>query len=827
MPVERSENRTAKTLPVRRLRGYARWAVCSLLLLLLAAGLTQGQPPAETDKKDAPQPAAAARPPEPESPPPRIFEKPSYDIIRLKDGTDIEVEPLKLKDRKLPESPRPNDKLIVRMLEDPDTEYELAWKDIAEVKLYEHMVLAEAEALVAEQKFNEAYDYYIFLQRYYPKLEGLDRSLENYLYEDAKVWQVKEQYDQSLNLLNEIHRRNPQREGLERALSAAAGKLIEQKIATEDYAAARRLVKDLQGKFPQNTTAAEAAEQIADKARELLSRAKTHLDASRFQEATAAARQSMRIWPLDETRKLWAEAHAKFPRVVVGVTLPGGRTEADPLADWAARRSARLFNRSLLEFQGYGPQGGVYQCPVGEVERLDLGLKLLFRLRSGIPWSKGSGVLTGHDVARRLLATAEPGHAGYRADWAELLASVAVPGVYEVEVELHRAHVHPDGMLQIILRPWDSLAGDDRQAASIGPYVVNQATETEVSYLANQQYFAASSTQPKEIVERHYPKASQAIAALKSGDVAMLDRVLPWEVETLRAVDGLVVEPYAVPTIHCLLVNQQKPFLAKRSFRRALVYGIHREEILRSQLLRGASAADGQVVSGPFPRGESLDDPLGYGYNEEIAVRPWDPRLAMTLVGLARFELAADKSSAEKPAAKDGKAAEKPPTKADLPPVPKLILAHPPHDLARVACRSIQRQLGIIGVGIARKETRPESPASPEGDWDLLYVELAMWEPVIDARRLLGPQGLVGRATPYMDLTLRQLERADDWKRARDKLLEVHRIAHDDVPLVPLWQITDHFAYQRGLQGVGSRPAMLYQHVESWQSPPWFREEGL
>jgi hypothetical protein len=37
--------------------------------------------------------------------------------------------------------------------------------------------------------------------------------------------------------------------------------------------------------------------------------------------------------------------------------------------------------------------------------------------------------------------------------------------------------------------------------------------------------------------------------------------------------------------------------------------------------------------------------------------------------------------------------------------------------------------------------------------------------------------------------------------------------------VVPLWQLTDHFAYQRTLTGVGMEPVSLYQNVETWQPP--------
>jgi ABC-type transport system substrate-binding protein len=311
----------------------------------------------------------------------------------------------------------------------------------------------------------------------------------------------------------------------------------------------------------------------------------------------------------------------------------------------------------------------------------------------------------------------------------------------------------------------------------------------------------------------------------------MLDRVAPWETETLGASEAIVVERYAVPTIHCLIPNLNQPILARRSFRRALIYAINRAEIVRGQMLRGAAPTLGQVISGPFPRGESLDDPVGYAYNEGVEPYPYDPRQAMILVGLARQELAirAAKEAAEKsPDASDAKKkaeAAKPVT--DLPQLPKLVLAHPPHDIARVACRAIQKQLAVVNVTIELKELPAQPAVDPDGNWDLLFAELSMWEPIIDAPRLLGPRGIAGNCSPYMDLTLRQLAKAEDWKRVREKLLEVHLQTHADLSILPLWQLTDHFAYHKKLEGVGKRPAMLYQNIELWRAPPWFTAEAL
>ena len=93
-----------------------------------------------------------------------------------------------------------------------------------------------------------------------------------------------------------------------------------------------------------------------------------------------------------------------------------------------------------------------------------------------------------------------------------------------------------------------------------------------------------------------------------------------------------------------------------------------------------------------------------------------------------------------------------------------------------------------------------------------------MWEPIADARALLGPGGLAGEmCSPYLAAALRDLEDATNWKDVRAKLAEIHDIAHHDLPLIPLWQTVNFFAYRTGLQGIGESPVTLYQNVDQWR----------
>jgi ABC-type transport system substrate-binding protein len=259
-----------------------------------------------------------------------------------------------------------------------------------------------------------------------------------------------------------------------------------------------------------------------------------------------------------------------------------------------------------------------------------------------------------------------------------------------------------------------------------------------------------------------------------------------------------------VPTLHLLIPNYRRPHMTRRTFRRAIVYGIDRQLILERDILGGESIAGSRVISGPFAAGVSANDPLGYAYDSRIAPRPYQPLQAYTLAKVAQNELAVM-------ANKEGRE----------PPVPaKLILAHPADETLRIASQNIAQQLTAVGIECSPRELPPGTSAMDDDDWDLLFVEVTIAEPFVDAYRLLSRDGTVGETSAYLGLALRQLDEAGNWKEVRDALLEIHRIAHEEVTAVPLWQIVDHFAYRRPMQGISDRPVTLYQDVEQWRKTP-------
>jgi ABC-type transport system substrate-binding protein len=315
------------------------------------------------------------------------------------------------------------------------------------------------------------------------------------------------------------------------------------------------------------------------------------------------------------------------------------------------------------------------------------------------------------------------------------------------------------------------------------------------------------------VVEQTLPDDEAAVAALLAGEIDILERVPPWQLERLRDVQAVRVGKYRLPTVHVLIPNFSRPLVAKREFRRALCFGIDRQWIVERVLLGGEKAAGFEVLSGPFPAGESLSDPVRYGYNNQVAPRSFEPRLAAILATIAW----ANVQSAATPKNDDEDGGSSNASDA----LPELVLAHPADPLARLACQSIQAQLERQGIRLKLQPFAADELAAGRLDYDLRYAELAVWEPLADARRLLGPGSLTaGLQSPYLNAALRQLDEAGNWNDVRARLAELHEIAHHELPLIPLWQTTNYFAHRTSVRGIGDSPLTLYQNVDQWTSAP-------
>ncbi len=720
----------------------------------------------------------------------RLLDRSPFDQVILDSANKsavLEVFLLDLPGRHVP-SPPPRGSLSLRLLAKPTESFEVAWGNIAKIRFYEQMLLDEARQLTQAGKFDEAYDYFAHLQNNHPTQAGLGESINDYLRRNALALYKMGQHDRALALLAALMERDTQSPGLTQAVDSVAGKILQQHLRQQRFAAARSVLNFWKNQFGalKSTAADEWQQRFATAAKKHLKEATRLADQKQHVAARKAIGKALAIWPdLQAAKELHARIQQEHPFVAVGVWETSPPQPQGRLDHWASLRAHRLVSHTLTELVGFGSEGGLYRSPYGELLPGDSGLRLSLQL------DPRSDQLTADSLARHLLAMADPIEASYRSDYSARLAGVSIGKGGRIDIDWSRPHVRPEALLQVSPK------------VSGGRFRLANSRPDSLVFEANAQTQARQGLL-KAIVERRMDDDDAAVEALLAGEIDILDHVPPWQIARLQAAPGI--------TVHVLIPNMSRPLPAAREFRRALCYGLQRERIVRQILLGGTPRSGFQVLTGPFPVGVSLSDPIRYAYNNQLVARPFEPRLAAILATVAWSNVLQTKK-------KKGSQEEEEEEEIDIPPLPELVLAHPTDPLARIACQSIQLQLKRVGILVRLRPFEPkELLHSDESlEYDFRYAELAMWEPVTDARRLLGPDGLAGCQSPMLHSALRQLEEAINWKDVRARLTEIHDIAYHDLPVVPLWQTVNHFAYRESLHGIGERPVTLYQNVDQWE----------
>ena len=581
-----------------------------------------------------------------------------------------------------------------------------------------------------------------------------------------------------------LYSRNPARPGVSTAYERVTGELVKQHLVGGRYAAARGLLKNLGDRYPATkaTMVASYEGQLTQQATELLAQATAAKAAGKPREAHEAVQKAIAMWPTQPGASELASAlHQDYPVVTVGVIAPLASPTSRRIDDWAASRTGRLLVTPLVERSDAAEDAS----PLGEIAVSEDRRQAILKLAGEARWAIPPRKVTGQDVVRCLWAAADPEDAHYDAAWAGVFGG-AVAREGEVLIDLVRPQPVPTAWLARQLW-WEG------GPPACGPFQLDSRTGDVCRYVRQSSSFAATGIKLAEIVERSIPNSSAALAALRRGEISLIDRLSPWDVTAASATGGISVRRYVAPTVHVLIPNPARPLVQSRVMRRAILYGIDRQGILRRGLIGGQELAGCEVVSGPFPRG-AAGERYAYAYDLKIEPRPYEPGTGLVLAQLAASEVLGQ-----------GKAAA------------PLVLGFPADPVARAACQSIARQLKVLNLPVTLKEAKPgELPAL--ADCDLLYAELSIHEPVVDAWRLLGPGGLTGSCSPAMLLALRQVEAAPSRQEAAEKLKDVHRIAAIELPVIPLWQLAEHFAVHASVQGVADRPGSLYEGVENWQA---------
>jgi tetratricopeptide (TPR) repeat protein len=722
-----------------------------------------------------------------------LIDRAPFDIIVLTataGGHQVPIAPLE--NRNI--NPRPSDatKLQVVLLSHEDRRYEIAWRDIERVDLYEQMIYDEAVKKMGEKDFIGAFQNLSFLMRNYPRMPNLEKLQRDFMFQSATTLFNEGKLLQTMSTLEELKRLAPSfnTATVNTGLSRVADAIIRQHIENDDLLSAQQVLGRLERQHGDDLPAVSKwkgeLKKMADSRRE---DAVALMEQGNYREARKAAVAALSIFPDAEGgQALLEEITRRHPMLRVGVMQRAGELDPSSLLNWPARRTGSLVQRPLFEFLQTGTEGGRYGFALGTYRQSDDRQQLMLTLEP-----EAIGIMPPTALAQQLLLRATPGHPAYDASWGAIVKSVSVPGAAQVLVELQRPNVLPHALLQYTLR--------DPEGNELlpGVYQPGSADDVENSYLIRERTEGA--LQPVEIVERFYADPKEAFNDLLRGEIDVLDQLYPADARRLATSNKVRVGSYALPTVHMLVPISDNPYLAKDKYRRALLYATNRKGILEGELLGGADVRDGRIISGPFPLGIDGNDPLSYAYNTSVEPVKYDPQLAKLLLVMVDEEFQSAQTKFQTP----------------VPPKKTLRLAVPDYELARVAAQALIQQWMIVGVQAEMVVLPPGQDLSSISDCDLVYATASIWEPATDIERLLGGGSLAASDNPFIVRGLSRLRSARNWREVRDALQDLHRLVRYHLPILPLWQVTDRFAYSSKLEGLQSGSINLYQNVAEWR----------
>jgi len=685
---------------------------------------------------------------------------------------------------------------------------------IKNIEYFEDMLLAEGESLAKARKYNQAFERYLRVQTRNPEWPGLADHVDALLFAEGSQALSDGEGERGLRLLRELLARRRDYPGLLDKISAAYAARINRAFDLGLYPLARRVHHELEQLVPEHAEVKSLREKFQAAAKTRVEVGGSASSAERLDALTDA----LRIWPTLEGAE--AEYVAAFEALttldvaVVDVPSPLGPWVRSP-AD--ARVNRLVYLPILADDSEEAKQGQAPGQLASELESTDLGRRLLIRVKPDIPWSDGSRSASAVDVARALIDRCDPRNPDkYQARWAELLERVAPRDDGAVELRLARpllkpsywlgepvgpAHAGPDGRIFV--------SHQERPLVGDGPFALASATPHMIELRAATES-AGNETPPpppppkiQRLREFRYDRPSGALAAFNRGDVAMLERVPPDQVPALGSSPDVKLGRYAQPSVHVLALDGRTPALRNRMLRRALSHAVDRKALLEEAVLKRAASDPDAPADGVFPKTSYADAP---------GVQPleYNPVLAAALAALAKGELGKEAVALklEYPAIAEVEAV-----------IPRLVEAF---RLARIE---------VEPVGLSESQLESELRAGRR--FDMAYRVLRCDEPVLDAGLMICPgydappsaNALASAASPRIVQLLLELDRAAEWPSARGLVVQIDRELRDELPVIPLWQVTDHYAWRGRLTGPPEVANQLYQGIETWEITPWVAKD--
>lgn len=169
---------------------------------------------------------------------------------------------------------------------------------------------------------------------------------------------------------------------------------------------------------------------------------------------------------------------------------------------------------------------------------------------------------------------------------------------------------------------------DPKAPIGCGPYrLVRQERGTSVEIAASPNYFIPGLPKLKSILFTAYPDENLRIAALRSGDLDMIEYV-PWQaMPAVEADPRLKLDEVQGAAFMDVLFNGTRPPFNDPRVRRAVAHAVKREDIVNAAFFGRGSTLEGVPIIKGTPY---YDDALAHGWN-------YDPARAKALLAEAGY----------------------------------------------------------------------------------------------------------------------------------------------------------------------------------------------
>lgn len=761
----------------------------------------------------------------------QLVDKEPFDRIYLDEFNNfstLDIIPLEV----IPTKPYPGrGELVFEKVDFDEFKLQVPWNRVIDYKTFDQLLLDESELLLEQKNFSRAFRNLLYVyDNGSNRSPELRKQLKRVLVRDGVENFNAGNHSLALSIFEDVYRASP-KEVIDNVkaidmIMKGYDLMIKERFGNGGYEGVREILSTVERNYGDDVEKLqkEWSARLEEKNREYFSKAEQAIQSGDSRAAHSAARKAIYAMPDDvASANLLNQVIEKYPLVYVGVseTAPNG---GDPTRtdNWAARRIGRVTQRTIVEFDGLGDEGGTYRFLNGTLERVDEeGFKYEFRLSNSNEF--GVPVVTAYQISQQLLERADPESPHYHEPWSKIVGPISITDGQTVLVELRIPFIRPEALLQVAYEG----AGPDGLPVQNGPYIVTEQTDEFTQFSRNPNYDMLPTSQYPELVELKYENPSDAVDALLKGDIDVIDRVPHQDLRALSRNPFVRLSKYKVPTIAMLIPNNRNDFTKNLDFRSGLFRAINREAILTEGIAAGREISGCELLTGPFPIGTEDNDQIGYAYNPKIKQINYDIVLATVLVSVVKGQLEArarEERAKERIAENEGQEPS-PDDKLNEEDVirleyPELVLAYPQGEISSLTCQSIKRMWGEIGVSVTLRELPAGQSAPEDEDFDFLYVEIAMSEPLTDVEILFGNDGLAKNLSAPVQQLVRKLSYSTSWAKAGRNLRQMHRQVLNNVSVIPLFQVQEFFAYRKNVKNLGRDVVNLYENIDGWEVVP-------